>query len=375
MRSIPLLLGVYAFAATASAQVPRIVNGTPTERYPTAGALLFFADPAKSEIVSLCSATLIGCRTAVTAAHCVCAGDAFDAQGCFDFGLEDPRATLLFLPQAGLLAVESMTIHPEFSFAERGDIAVIKLADTATAVAPSPINTSAKLPPGTRGTLVGYGRTGGGRRVDDDSGIKREGPVTTSVCTDDIPAETHLCWEFLGNGSSTCTGDSGGPMFVDIGGTGVLAGVTSGGLNDTCLAPDLSFQTDVFIYRDWIAAMAQEAIGSPDCSDLPVGSDRVRSRLFAGTVDAASPQGRLAFEVPAGTARLRVALAGQFVSSERFETFANDFDLYVRSGSAPTRSMFDCRDISIGTFGFCEHVDPAPGTCWSTTSAVWVNGR
>ncbi len=48
---------------------PRIVNGTLTSLYPSVGALLSPGDPHFATL--LCSGTLIGCHTFLTAAHCM----------------------------------------------------------------------------------------------------------------------------------------------------------------------------------------------------------------------------------------------------------------------------------------------------------------
>ena len=57
-----------------------IVNGIPTHLQPTTGALLFVGPDLKTQFLD-CSAVLIGCRTALTAAHCLCK-DAFNADEC-----------------------------------------------------------------------------------------------------------------------------------------------------------------------------------------------------------------------------------------------------------------------------------------------------
>ena len=56
----------------------RIVNGTLTSLYPSVGALLSPGDPHFATL--LCSGTLIGCHTFLTAAHCVCPFTGADCQ-------------------------------------------------------------------------------------------------------------------------------------------------------------------------------------------------------------------------------------------------------------------------------------------------------
>src|SRR5262245_59209009 len=84
-QRVPAVLPLLALFACATeldqpvkSSLP-IVNGDLTSAYPSAGALLFGADPAVSTIQ--CSGTLIGCDTFLTAAHCVCPTDGADCQG------------------------------------------------------------------------------------------------------------------------------------------------------------------------------------------------------------------------------------------------------------------------------------------------------
>ena len=72
-RSVVLLafltLLQVAGGSAATAQItPQIVNGAPEFAEATTGALLEGLDPTTAVVV--CSATLIGCDTAITAAHC-----------------------------------------------------------------------------------------------------------------------------------------------------------------------------------------------------------------------------------------------------------------------------------------------------------------
>ncbi|HEX6200807.1 MAG TPA: hypothetical protein VF150_11115, partial [Thermoanaerobaculia bacterium] len=68
-----LLVGVGAAAAARAEEAPgvlaeRIINGELAWGSPAVG---FFVNPRTGGISS-CSGTLVGCRTFVTAAHCVC---------------------------------------------------------------------------------------------------------------------------------------------------------------------------------------------------------------------------------------------------------------------------------------------------------------
>lgn len=360
---ILVIAALITVGAAAAQPFPRIVNGTPTGEYPTVGAILYYADPQRTQMEGLCSGTLVGCRTFLTAAHCACAEEADDADDCNDVGFVDRRNIQVYLPNAGLFDVESLAIDPNFRFGVRGDIAVFKLAETPRGILPSAINTLARPPIGTTGTLVGFGRTGGRTSEADDAGLKREGPVTTTLCEDDIPGATHLCWRFSGVGASTCSGDSGGPLFITGGNQMLVAGTTSGGSRETCLAPDFSFDTDVFVHRSFIFDEAEGDLLGERCDDAPVvGDEGVSVRHWAGELGNVSGEARLQLEVPAGARELRVGLNGQFVGGQGPFRTPNQFNLYVRAGAEPSRTVFDCADQGPGVFGFCEIANPAAGT-------------
>ena len=330
---------VITVAAAAAAQQPRIVNGTLTSSFASTGALLIYDDATPTHLTGLCSGTLVGCRTFVTAAHCVCS-NADDFLTCTQTALSPPERLRVFFQQAGFAQVDSVIISPDFSFGLAGDIAVLQLAEPVEGVSPSPINSLSKPTAETPGMIVGFGRTINDATLS-DAGIKREGKVTVADCNRVVPNSTHVCWQFLGSDSSTCSGDSGGPLFIDFGDGPRLAGVTSGGSNDTCEAPDRSFDTDVFVYSNWV----DEQID--DCATVtPPTTDAAILLSTNGDLTRANADAYYTVEVPAHITTVRFALNGQLAGA--------DFDLYVQAGSAPTKTTYDCADLAFSSFGACE---------------------
>jgi cysteine-rich repeat protein len=335
--------GGWTFENPIGRSQPRIVNGLLTSLHPTTGALLTPSNPNLAS--TWCSATLIGCRTVLTAAHCV-------------QGSPSPSNYAVFLQHAGIFSVASVTIHPNFSFPV-ADLAVLRLSSDVTGIAPTPINTLQQPALDTPGTIAGFGRSGGSN---DDYGIKRYGDVTTASCPSGVSNSTSVCWRFsspqgpAGSNSNTCNADSGGPLFMDFGSGEVLAGVTSGGTSDSCLPTDFSYDTNVYFYRSWIATQAGSDLENTTCGDTPqVGDPDAQVFDASGQLSGASPQALHSFVVPAGATELRVAM-------NAIDDGLSNFNLYVRAGTAPTTSTYDCAAVGSNQFGFCDFASPAPGT-------------
>jgi hypothetical protein len=350
-----------ATAATTTIE-PRIVNGVATSSHPATGALLLFDDPTASSLYGLCSGTLIGCGTFLTAAHCVCPEGAYTRTACERAGVIKPSLVRVFLQHAGMLRASSIRIAPNYSFARSGDLALITLAEAVNGIAPSAINTTVRPKPGTTGIIAGFGTTSAVPGAPNNSGIKREGVVTTTSCPPDIPDETHICWRFVGNDANTCEGDSGGPLLVDLGPETVVAGVTSGGESQDCLAPDAGFDSDVFANAAWISSSAGADLGTQSC-DLPAaGSSSTSVLAKAGTLSATTPAAHFQFDIGDNATLLRVALNTQLIGTTGRVTELNDFDLYLRAEDDPALSTFDCADTNPTGFGFCEVKTPRTGT-------------
>jgi len=331
------------FVAQASARTPApIVNGIQTADHPAVGALLSPNDPDRASLV--CTGTLIGCQTFLTAAHCV------------ESDL-DPSAYVIYLQHAGFVGVSAIAYHPTYDFPV-GDVAVLTLSAPVTGVRPMPIDTTGGQAPGTSGTIVGFGRTGG---TNQDYGLKREGRIALAPCSGGVSDVTSICWTFtapigpVGDDANTCNGDSGGPLFIGTGSSAVTAGTTSGGSSSSCLPADESYDARVATYAAYIQATGGGDVGTGSCSSLPeVGDADTSVNAFTGLLSGASPQGTHTFTVPSGASVLRVTLNAIDDGS--------DFDLYVRAGTPPTTAAFDCAANGTGQYGACEFANPTPGT-------------
>ncbi len=372
-RRFGLLLGLLAgailqqSAAAAPLDIqPRIANGVAASGWPEVASVTSDA--------GFCSAVFVGCRSVLTAAHCVCAtngtGDACDDTG---FLLDPEQVAIVFTPQGGAFEVESITIPADYEFGESGDIAVLKLKKPLRGIRPREINTHAYPPHATSGVIVGFGATEGAAR---DMGIKRMGAMTTVDCAGlEIDDWTHVCWRFdkplgpAGTDSNTCSGDSGGPLFADVGSGTTLIGIHSGGFGECSEGTDEggpiigAFDTSVYHVHSWIEAQLGVDLDSAACGDGPqVGDASVTTWDWNGTV---STQVLRSFSVPAGTKLLRVGLVGEFGTD-------NDFDLYLKHGSTPTTGTgtnADCASTVDWSQEYCEIPDPEPGIWYAFIDA------
>ena len=334
---------------SASAPVPRIVNGTRVGGfYPTVGMV------SRNGLLQ-CSGVLIGCQTFLTAGHCV-------------FEPFVPAQYSVFLQHLGFTSVTGIARHPDFAFGERSDLAVLTLSSTVSAIAPSTINTVAEPPLGTLGDIVGFGSVGeifGPGTSQFFAGIKRRGDVVTAACTE-VPESSHICWDFAaplgppGTDSNTCKGDSGGPMFASVEGLGTaVVGTTSGG-NPSCLPDERPFDADVHFDHEWIEIVAGSDHGPVSCGPIPPvlapgsDSDVLYDQFSMDSTDAGVVYD---FAVPAAKNGLRITTNGEIVPFQ-------NYDLYVKRGGAPSVDPpdFDCASTHGGhSFEACVFSSPAPG--------------
>lgn len=261
-KILPAVLLLLAFhghvlVRAADAVAPRIVDGVPVpvSDFPSVGLI------EDSTHAFSCTGTLIDPTHVLTAGHC-----AMDESTGLPLANDAGR----FILGGITYKTSRITIHPSFNSNVIGmdgvfDAAIFTLERAITDVTPSPILRNPPTP-GTTVTLVGFGLVGTGK-----TGILKHQPPpgivfkgTNSIQT---VTATELIWTFTPGTSSNAPGDSGGPAFVDVGGTPTIAGITS--LGETIGGNKIKFGAHNFDTRIDTLAPWIDAVLSGTSLDYP----------------------------------------------------------------------------------------------------------
>ena len=233
-----------------------------------AGAMVGGAQPATDAVAravvmltgshgTFCSGVALAPMLVLTAAHCVLPGA--------DYKLIEFDAAR----QPALKDVAAIARHPEFDVNAvlrhrvTADVALLKLAAPAKTAAAALAPPALPIAAGDRFVVAGYGlavhgdgKTGGTVRAATLAATGQPGTLQIRLVDPATKGERA--------GLGACTGDSGAPVFRDVGGAlavvGVVSWSTGPGLSDGC--GGLTGVTPLARYRGWIVGQAGK-MGSP----------------------------------------------------------------------------------------------------------------
>jgi Trypsin len=219
----------------------RIIGGAPTLDFPDCIAI-------GSEDRWCCTGTLVAPNVIVTAGHCV-------ARGCSTRVFVGPDVNKTM--EGEVIAVTSASVHPGYQPPQvnTNDVAVLILAKDVTGVPPRSIAPPGVVEVATSVVVVGYGHTDIAGST--GYGIRRRVDVplvsNSELVGQDPTIEFVAGRPFLERDS--CSGDSGGPVYIDLNGSWFLVGVTSRGVPGRRTCGDGGIYSTVAEFEDWIRAV------------------------------------------------------------------------------------------------------------------------
>ena len=230
-----------------------LVGGAETVRGAGAGRHIVMIISTRG---SFCTGTSIARDLILTAGHCVAPAASY-------------RVLLPDMKPPGL-AIRSITVHPRYNPKDyasgrvTADVALIKLEQPLPAdIVPAALAPITPVAPGDRFVIAGYGATSFGSETGNGT------PRAAALVATGRPGSLQIrlfdpATRDQRSGLGACTGDSGGPAFVENAGTFAVIGVVSWstGAASTAGCGGLTGVTPLALYRKWVVDQV-EKVGSP----------------------------------------------------------------------------------------------------------------
>jgi secreted trypsin-like serine protease len=323
-----------------SSQADEIVGGTTTtiDKVPWQVAL------TTNSGFQFCGGSIVSASWVLTAQHCV-------ADLSSDMRVVAGVTRISQSSTGQIKAINAVTTFPGFTDPTVGhDVALVHLTTPlnltganakSIALITAADATAGATNVGVVSTVTGWGTTSEGAANTSDVLRTVDVPIVSNatatseygmtISADQLPAG------LVAGGKDSCQGDSGGPLTVPVAGARKLAGVVSWGQG--CAEPNfVGLYGRVSSFESYLSARIN-------------GTFTVLSSL-TGLSGARNSFTHRSVTVPAGARALSVFVTGG----------SGDADLYVRQGSQPTTSAFNCRPFLTGNSEFCTIDSPAAGT-------------
>ncbi|HLL04230.1 MAG TPA: trypsin-like serine protease [Myxococcaceae bacterium] len=311
-----------------------------------------------------CGGSVINANWVLTAAHCVKSGSTISKPGRIVAG-----STKISTSSTGQIrTVAEVIVYPGYVDPGQGkDAALLRLSSpldlSGANVQAIPLVTATDASagvtnPGVVSRVTGWGTTSSGGSSPDTLMTVDVSILSNTSAQSSYPQETITADQLAAAapGKDSCQGDSGGPLTVLKGGTTrVLAGIVSWGYG--CADSRYpGMYARVSSFESWIASN----IGG---TTPPPATTLLNQTGLSGTAGSTSTTlwRHFTITVPAGATTLTV---------KKSISTTGDADLYVRQGSQPTDTLYNCRPYSNGTVAeTCTINAPAAGTWYVSLKA------
>jgi secreted trypsin-like serine protease len=295
-----------------------------------------------------CGGSVLNANWILTAQHCVKSGGSISTPGRVAAG----STTLSGMSTSGQIrTVAEVIVYTGYTDPSVGkDVALLRLSTpldlSGANVKAIGLVTAADASAGVTNTgvvtrVTGWGTLSSGGSSPNTLQTVDVNILSNSSAQSSYPNETITADQLAAAapGKDSCQGDSGGPLTVLKGSTRVLAGVVSWGYG--CAdARYPGMYARVSSFESWISSKISGSTG---------GTTLLSKSSLSG---ASSSWQHFPITVPAGTTSLTVK---QFSGT-------GDADLYVRSGSQPTTTSYNCRPYLSGNTETCTLSNPVAGT-------------